>query len=92
MNQDELTAFHSDNDTSDETSSSLNNSLSEGDFAIESSNFASGGLKFTISCRRKSSDNDVDDSRANMSQEPLRINDRCTKESAQPIYQVIYFF
>ena len=87
MNQDEQSAFNSD-DTSDEASSYLNNSLSEGDFAIESSNLDSGGLKFTILCRRKSSDNDVDDSRTNMSQEPPSSNDQCTKASAEQICQV----
>lgn len=60
MNQDGGTEQSSDYETSDAAASSLNNSLSEEEFSIESSNIDSGGLKLTISFRKKSSEDDTD--------------------------------
>ncbi|CAL1542033.1 unnamed protein product [Lymnaea stagnalis] len=63
MNQDGgTTEQSSDYETSDANTSSLNNSLSEEEFSIESSNIDSGGLKLTISCRKRSCEDEHDNS------------------------------
>ncbi|XP_035824924.1 uncharacterized protein LOC101849998 isoform X2 [Aplysia californica] len=80
MNRDGSGVLHSEHESSDTNTSSLNNSLSEEEFSIESSNLDSGGLKLTISCRRKSCDNEVDDFRAVMSHLPLHSSDESSKD------------
>ena len=80
MNQDGSNVLHSEHETSDTNSRSLNSSLSEEEFSIESSNLDSGGLKLTISCRRKSCDNEVDDFRTVMSHLPVHSSDESSKD------------
>lgn len=58
----------SDYETSDNGTNSLNNSLSEEEFTAECSNIESDGLKLMISFRKRSCDDEVDNSpRANLS-------------------------
>lgn len=71
MNQDDRTEPWSDFDASDANNSSLNNSLSEEEFLIQSSAPGEVGLKFKISCLKKGTNNDFhNSSRANLIRYP----------------------
>lgn len=52
----------SDYETSDTGTNSLNNSLSEEEFMVKCSNIDSSGLKLMISFRKRSCDDEVDNS------------------------------
>ena len=90
MNQDDSSVFHTEHDTSDTGTSSLNNSLSEEEFTIvESANPDRGSLKLTISCRRKSSDNEVDEYSSVMSDNILLPGHENVGNSVDKEYQVL---